>query len=111
MENSASLTDDYLQLLLHFPHLSPMTVLGLFLLTMMRVIPIITIAPFFGAKNLPATIKIMFSISLVAILLPKVLMTTKAQIDFDWQFLGYSLKELLIGFILGFLVSIPFMIA
>lgn len=111
MQTSAALTDSYLNLLLHLKDLSANSVLGLFLLTMMRIIPIITLAPFFGARNLPASIKLMFSIAIGAILVPKVLMTAETPVDFNWDFIIYSIKELLIGFILGFLISIPFMIA
>jgi len=109
--SSLSSTDSYLSLLLSFPKLSGNTVLGLFLLTLMRIIPILTIAPFLGAKNLPASIKMMFGIAIAAIMIPKVLMNATGSVDFNWEFVGYSLKELLIGFILGFIVSIPFSIA
>ena len=111
MPDTQVLTDNYLNLLLNFPNLSANTVLCLFLLTMMRIIPIITLAPFFGSRNLPATIKIMFSIALGAILIPKVLMSATKPLDFDYMFIAHCIKELLIGFIMGFLVSIPFMIA
>ena len=110
MENSVSATDSYLNLLLHFPDLTPNTVLGLFLLTLFRIIPIIVFAPFLGGKNLPNSVKMMFGIALSAIFIPKVLMTAKVSLQFDWAFVGYSIKELCLGFGLGFLVSIPFYI-
>lgn len=109
--NSVSSTDSYLDLLLNLEQLAPNTVLGLFLLTMMRIIPIIVQAPFLGAKNLPASIKIMFAIALAGILIPRVLMTSTHSLEFNWEFVAYSLKELLIGFLLGFLITVPFMIA
>lgn len=108
---SVSSTESYLSLLSSFPNISGQTVLGLFLLTLFRIIPIIAIAPFLGAKNIPGTIKMMFGIAITAIMIPKVLMNAHADIFFDWKFVGYSLKELFIGFILGFLASIPFSIA
>ncbi len=111
MADTASLTDNYLNLILSFPHLSANTVLGLILLTFMRIIPIMVLAPFFGAKNVPGTIRLMFSLALAAILIPRVLIHAKGGIDFAWLFVGYSLKELLLGFILGFFASIPFYIA
>ncbi len=111
MADSASLTDSYLTLLLSFPHLSANTVLALILLTLMRLIPIMVLAPFFGAKTVPGTVRIMFSVALAAILIPKVLMNAKADLQFTWLFVGCSVKELFLGFILGFFASIPFYIA
>lgn len=109
--NSVSATDSYLNLLLSFPNLDSNTVLGYCLLVLMRIIPILVLAPFLGAKNVPGTIRMMFAIALTAIILPGVLMNAKNDINFNLLFVGYSLKELFIGFIIGFFVSIPFNIA
>ncbi len=109
--NPAISTDNYLNLLLNFPQLPPNTVLGLLFLTVMRIVPIVVLAPFLGAKNLPATIKMMFGLAIAAIMVPQVMMQAHASVDFDWKFVGYSLKEIFIGFIIGFFVSIPFSIA
>ncbi len=109
--DAGSLTDSYLNLLLGFPNMPPNTVLGLFLLTLFRVIPIIMFAPFLGGKNLPNISKMLFGFALAAIFIPAVLMHAKADINFDWKFVGYSIKEITIGFILGFFVAIPFYIA
>lgn len=107
----ATSTDNYLNLLLNFPQLPPNTVFGLLFLTVMRIVPIVVLAPFLGAKNLPATIKMMFGLAIAVIMVPQVLMQAHASVDFDWKFVGYSLKEIFIGFIMGFFVSIPFSIA
>lgn len=109
--NAASQTDSYINLLLSLSTLSPMTLLSAFFLSLARLIPIVFLAPFFGSKTVPGVIRIMFSISIVAILLPQVLFSIKEPIYFDLTFIGYMLKELLIGFILGLLVSVPFYIA
>jgi len=93
------------------PNLQPATVLSLFFLTLARVLPIIAIAPFLGAKNIPRVIRMMFSIALVAIFLPQNLMMTTMDVPFNLTFIGYMAKELLIGTILGFLASVPFYIA
>lgn len=111
MNDIASDTDSYLNLLLSFPDLPPTTVLGLMLLTLLRIIPIIAFAPFLGAINLPAMGKMLFGFALTAIFLPRALMTATPGLEFDWLYLGYSLKELLIGYILGFLIAVPFYIA
>jgi type III secretion protein SpaR/YscT/HrcT len=98
-------------MLLSLPNLEPTTVLSLFFLTLARLLPIMTLSPFLGAKNVPMTIRMMFSIALVAIFLPNNLLTIKHEIPFSIPYIYYLLKELLIGSILGFLSCIPFYIA
>ena len=111
MDSLVSITDDYLSILLGLPHLSPITILAAFFLTMARLLPILVMAPFLGSKLLPAPIKIMFAISLCAIMLPQILVNLHGNLYFNLAFSGYALKEILIGFILGFLVTVPFYIA
>ena len=109
--NTLSATDSYLSLLLSLPNLQPTTVLSLFFLTLARILPLMTLAPFLGSKNVPMAIRMMFSIALVAIFLPQNLLTIRHEIPFDITYIAYLCKELLIGSILGFLASVPFYIA
>jgi type III secretion protein T len=109
--NSLIATDDYVNLLLSLPHLQPMTVLMIFFLTLARLLPILTLAPFLGAKNIPMTIRMMFAVALVAIFLPQNLMIARYNFSFSILYLGLILKELLVGAILGFLASVPFFVA
>lgn len=109
--NSLLATDDYVSLLLSLPHLQPMTVLSIFFLTLARLLPILSLSPFLGAKNIPMTIRMMFGIALALIFLPQNLMTAMHEVPFSMLYLGYILKELLIGSILGFLSAVPFLIA
>ncbi len=104
-------TDNYVSLLLSLPKLQPATVLSIFFLTMARLLPIIALAPFFGAKNMPRVIRMMFGIALAAIFLPQNLMIAKQEIPFDLTFVALLTKELLIGSVLGFLASVPFYMA
>lgn len=104
-------TDNYVNLLLSLPNLQPVTVLSIFFLTLARIVPIMTLAPFFGAKNVPMTIRMMFSVALVAIFLPQNLMNATREIPYGMYFVGIFIKELLFGAVLGFLSTIPFMIA
>jgi type III secretory pathway component EscT len=53
----------------------------------------------------------MFSISLIAIFLPHNLLSVHGEISFDFSFMLFFLKELLLGFILGFLAMVPFLTA
>jgi type III secretion protein SpaR/YscT/HrcT len=109
--NAASNTDTFLNLFLSFAQNSPLTVLSAFFLSMARLFPIMVIAPFFGAKTVPGTIRIMFSIAIISILFPQILFSITGDIYFDIKFVGFFLKEMAIGFVLGFLVTIPFFIA
>jgi len=109
--NTVSATDSYLSLLLALPHLQPATVLSIFFLTLGRVLPILTLSPFFGAKNVPMVIRMMFAISLVAIFLPQNLMVAHGDLPFNLTFVGFMAKELLIGTLLGFLCAVPFFVA
>jgi len=111
VNGAMSSTDSYLSLILNIPNISPISVLSYFFLAMFRIVPIIVLAPFLGGKNLPNPIKIMFGISLTAIILPQIIFQGGKELLFDMRFVGLGLKELLIGMILGFLVAIPFYIA
>lgn len=111
MDPLVSVTDDYLSILLGLPHLTPLTLLAAFFLTMARLLPIMVMAPFFGSKLLPAPIKIMFASSLAILMLPQILVNLHGPLSFNAAYTGFALKEIFIGFILGFMVTIPFYIA
>jgi len=86
---------------------APLSLLFLFLA---RMLPIIALAPFFGARVLPHPVKVTFAMSLFVIFLPLLLQETKTQIDFNFTLLLLMIKELFIGFTLGFVISMPFII-
>jgi type III secretion protein SpaR/YscT/HrcT len=104
-------TDNYVSLLLSLPNLQPATVLSLFFLTLARLLPIMALAPFLGAKNIPMVIRMMFAIALVAIFLPQNLLVAHGELPFDMSFILLLTKELLIGAVLGFLSMVPFLMA
>jgi type III secretion protein T len=104
-------TSDYVSFVLSLPHISPINALTLFFLTMMRIAPIVALSPFLGAK-LPGGVKIGLALSLSLVFLPHVIGAAHLPAPtFDMTFLAYSLKELLMGFIIAFLINIPFYIA
>lgn len=103
-------TYDYITSLFLIPKVLPKTVLSGFFLTFMRIAPIIALAPFLGSK-LSSIIKVGLGLSFTAILLPKALATLSGPIYFDHTFILYAIKELVLGFFLGFIISIPFFIA
>jgi type III secretion protein T len=102
-------TADYLSFFDSIPELTPMALLTIFFLGFLRLIPIMVIAPFFGAK-LPAIAKIGLTIAFTVILLPHIVATSSLHLTFDIHYIGYSLKELLIGMVFAMLSSIPFYI-
>lgn len=88
----------------------PVAVLTLFMLFLARIFPIIAQAPFFGAKVLPHSVKVMLGLSLFAIFLPHLLFVTEHRVGYNaWSFLLLC-KELFVGVLLGFLISLPFSI-
>ncbi len=104
-------TSDYVSFILSLPHLSPISALTFFFLILMRIGPIVALSPFLGSR-LPGGVKIGLAISLSLVFLPHVIGVSKIPAPtFDTLFLGYCAKELLMGFIMAFLVNIPFYIA
>ena len=111
MSDIVTSTDSYFSMLFHIASTEPMTLLAAVFLALFRIIPIMIMAPFFGAKNAPNVTKILFSIAICAIVLPQIMISLKENITLNALFIGYALKEVLLGFILGFLVTIPFYVA
>ncbi len=93
-----------------FASASPTTALTLLFLFMARFLPIIALTPFFGGRVLPHPVKVAFTISLFVIFLPKLLVVTTEPPTFSVNTLFLFAKELLIGYLLGFIVGIPFVI-
>lgn len=103
-------TSDYLTFLLSFSDIPPASILSTFFLGLMRIAPIVAIAPFLGAK-LPLPVKMGLVIALTAIVLPHLITTSARPAPaFDQTFALFALKELFIGFMIAFLVTIPFQI-
>lgn len=87
--------------------LGPLALVFLFLA---RFLPIIQLSPFFGAKLLPNPVKVAFALCLFVVFLPKLLTVTTTPIGFNLFTVFLIGKELFVGFIIGFLISIPFTI-
>lgn len=86
--------------------------LCLFLLTILRLGPIVRLSPFLGAKVMPGMARMGFILILGVIFFPNILVySSTGPITFDLVFIGYALKELILGYILGFFSMIPFLIA
>lgn len=83
-------------------------VLNLFLLTLARIVPIIALAPFLGAKMLSDPMKIVFGIVIVALFLPYILIQKIAPLQQGLFFFILVIKEAMVGTFLGFIAAIPF---
>lgn len=84
--------------------------LTLFFLFLARMLPIIALSPFFGARVLPHPVKVTFAISLFVVFLPQLLQVTTTPLTFNLRAVLLIIKELFIGFSMGFIISIPFTI-
>ena len=94
--------------------ISGMTYTGLWqiiLLGLMRFAPIVAIAPFLGAKLIPTVARMALAISLTMVFLPTMILYMNTSYLSPGQFIGCSIKELVVGFILGYFASLPFFIA
>ncbi|MBQ8498941.1 EscT/YscT/HrcT family type III secretion system export apparatus protein [Chlamydia sp.] len=80
-----------------------------FLLLFARVLSMLAIIPFLGAKLFPSPIKIGISLSWIALIFPQVIQDTSIVHYQDLDiFYILLIKEILIGFLIGFLFSFPF---
>ncbi len=104
---SPSLTIDYMTFFDSIEGFTPLNLFTIAFLGFLRLVPIVVLAPFFGAK-LSNAVKVGMAVSFTIILLPQIVATSSLNLDFDTHYIGYSIKELMIGMIFGFLSSIPF---
>ncbi len=104
------MTNDYLSLFLNSTLASgdAVAVFALFFLGIARILPILLLSPFFGAKVLPHPVKMTLAICLFVILLPHFLVKITTPLHFDLTLLLYVLKEVFIGTIMGFVIGAPF---
>lgn len=106
------MTGDYVSLYINtaYGHSDLTPFLSLMFLFLGRIFPIIALVPFFGGKVLPRPVKVTFALSLFAIFLPQLIFVTKTPIDFNLTLVFYLAKEVFVGTLIGFLLSIPFII-
>ncbi len=90
---------------------SPAELWTIFLLAMARIAPTIAIAPFFGGKMVANPMKLGLTAGVALIALPFLAIKTKVAIPFDVTFMLLLFKEVIIGAMLGILVSVPFYFA
>ena len=101
---------DYLTYFFNIPGITPMALLTVFLMTLMRLAPMLAIAPFFGGKLIPGQVKSGILVVLTFVFFPIVMQVTTKPLQLDFAFTLLAVKEILVGFILAFLISIPFLV-
>lgn len=82
----------------------------LFLLALARFAMIIANAPFLGAKTIPIPVRIIFATVLSFVFFPHILTELPSLDTTMMSFIVLIFKELFVGFIIGFYVSLPFFI-
>lgn len=97
----------YLDILAKIDH-SWWGLLSIFILSLMRLAPIVAIAPFLGKGVAPIMGRVALMLGLAVIFLPFIAFHIHEPVTFNALFIKYSLKELAIGFVMGFFISIPF---
>lgn len=75
-----------------------------------RLLPIIALSPFLGARVLPHPVKVTFAVMLYAIFLPAMAKNLHSIPVFNSWFILLMIKELFIGFSIGLIISLPFII-
>jgi type III secretion protein SpaR/YscT/HrcT len=106
------MTDDYASIFLNSALSSenPLAALSLLFLFLARMLPIISLSPFFGARVLPHPVKVTFALCLFAIFLPHLLQVSTKPLTFNLLLVLYMIKEVFIGFVIGWMISLPFAI-
>lgn len=106
------MSENYVNLFLNsaFAKNNPEAALSLFFLFLARFLPIIALSPFFGARVLPHPVKMVFAISMFVIMLPQLVTVTTTPISYDLRLVTLMIKELFVGLIIGFMVSMPFQV-
>jgi type III secretion protein SpaR/YscT/HrcT len=85
-------------------------VLTLIFLTVARIMPIVTLAPFFGSRILPHPVKAVFCFILALAVMPRILLSVTEPIGFNSTFFFLCIKEMFIGLVMGFFLGLPFLI-
>lgn len=103
--------ENYLRQIMALPHVvTPASLLLWFFLSLARIAPIVSMAPFLGSK-LPGGVKMGLATSLAILFFPMLVGDATHTIVFDIAFVSWMLKELILGFILGYFAALPFYIA
>lgn len=101
--------NSYIQLYLNsgFNRENDTGLITIFLLSMIRILPILALAPYLGGKLLPRPAKVGLGIALFLIFFPQLMQVTDQKLGYSPYVVILVLKEMLIGTIMGLLATIP----
>lgn len=89
---------------------NPLAVLSLLFLFLARFLPIISLSPFFGSRVMPHPVKVTFGLVMFVIFLPQLLTVTTTPVGFSPFTVILLVKEIFVGLVIGFIISMPFVI-
>lgn len=98
----------YIRMITSVKGLDPQNLFYFFLLGFFRFAPIVSLAPFLGGKVVPNTARVTMAIALSGLFLPYALLGSTSYTMTTMHFYLLAFKELLIGFMIGYLFTIPF---
>ncbi|MCB1135258.1 MAG: flagellar biosynthetic protein FliR, partial [Chlamydiia bacterium] len=103
------LENDYVNLYLNtgYGFSSPTGLITLFLLAMMRILPILSFAPYLGAKLLPRPVKVGLGLAMFAIFFPMLLTVSPSNLTYNSFTWVLVVKEVFIGTLMGILTTVP----
>lgn len=106
------MTENYILELLNkaFSINNPLAPIALLFLFLARILPIIALAPFLGARVAPHPVKVLLALSLFIIFLPLLVNQTSSQLTFNLLAVFLFIKEFFVGLLIGTLISLPFVI-
>ncbi len=80
-----------------------------FLLIFVRITAVMALLPVFGSQNIPAQLKVAFSLILTVVLFPVIPLPETQSLPFTWGgFVVMIVKELFVGILMGFVSSFLF---
>jgi type III secretion protein T len=98
----------YIRMITSVKGLTPQNLFYFFLLGFFRFGPIVSLAPFLGGKIAPNTARVTLALTFSALFLPYALLSSTSYTMTSMGFYTLAAKELLIGFMIGYLFTIPF---
>jgi len=106
------LSPDYItHILFHTFNTSPTFLPSVFFLVMARLLPIVSLVPFLGARVLPRPAKVGLALSLFFVAFPFVIEQITVPVSFNVTLVFLLLKEAFIGFSISIVILVPFAMA
>ena len=101
---------DYITLYLLSPKFTayPLGTFLLLLLALIRLLPIVALVPFLGARNINKPSKVGLAVVITLVMFPSLITISTMELHCDFVFLCLMIKEFFIGFSIATIASLPF---